>query len=91
MMIDYYNSTQISALYASFIKKFKLFKIKAHLSYLQPLNYTIKMAWNKLSKMDHYYYTHRGSRFDCCVGLSYLIQKMRESSSLKTASPISYS
>jgi hypothetical protein len=34
-------------------------------------------------------YTHRGSRFDWCVGLSYLIQKMRESSPLKTTSPIS--
>ena len=34
-------------------------------------------------------YTHRRSHFDWCVGLSYLIQKMKESSPLKTASPIS--
>ena len=34
------------------------------------------------------YYTYRGSRFDWYVGLSYLLQKIRESSPLKTAFPI---
>ena len=33
--------------------------------------------------------THRGSRFERYVGLSYLIQKMTKILPLKTASPIS--
>jgi hypothetical protein len=39
--------------------------------------------------MKKLYYTHRGSCFESCVGLSYLIQKMNSFSPLKTASPIS--
>jgi hypothetical protein len=35
------------------------------------------------------YNTHRGHGFERCVGLSYLIENIRESSPLKTASPIS--
>jgi hypothetical protein len=35
------------------------------------------------------YKTHRGSRFNRCVDLSYFKQEMREMSPLKKASPIS--
>ena len=52
------------------------------------------MPWSRICQFcgknvcTNSYYTHRGSRFDWCVGLSYSIQKMRESSPRKTCSPI---
>jgi hypothetical protein len=47
------------------------------------------LKYSGVRRISETYYTHRGSCFEWCVRLSYLIQKTNFLSSLKTASPIS--
>ena len=63
------------------------FLIDSHLYRLQKIKNSRKV---NIKKIKHLYYTHRGSRFDRCVGFRYFIQKMKKSSPLKVPRLVSY-